>query len=459
MKKKYINAPMIVIAGRPNVGKSTLFNRLVGKRRSITDETAGVTRDLVEETVLLKDKPVRLVDSGGFKLSRSKNEAEEILTKLTIEKTLEALERADRILLLLDATSRTAEDDEFVQYLRRYWNKIVVAVNKTEGGRGQAEGYNYLRLGISNINFISAEHGDNIDALIDVLIDGLDFSKVIEAETDEIIRVTIVGKPNTGKSTLSNFLTKSSASIVSNIAGTTRDIVQGEFVYKWKKFVLQDTAGIRKKNKVSEDIEYYSVVRAIKSLDDADIVLHLIDADSGLTEQDKKISVQAVNRGLPVVFVINKWDTVDTQKGTFKNYEKNIKIMFGKMEYAPICAISAIDGTGVNNMLNIALQAFKQYTTKIETSALNLALKDWLVAYPPSGNKFTFKYLVQTGVRPVRFLIFANKVQNVTEQYLRYLQNRIRKDFGFSLIPIQLTVRSNRNEGEKIFGGIKQETK
>lgn len=459
MKKKYINAPMIVIAGRPNVGKSTLFNRLVGKRRSITDETAGVTRDLVEETVLLKDKPVRLVDSGGFKLSRSKNEAEEILTKLTIEKTLEALERADRILLLLDATSRTAEDDEFVQYLRRYWNKIVVAVNKTEGGRGQAEGYNYLHLGISNINFISAEHGDNIDALIDVLIDGLDFSKVIEAETDEIIRVTIVGKPNTGKSTLSNFLTKSSASIVSNIAGTTRDIVQGEFVYKGEKFVLQDTAGIRKKNKVSEDIEYYSVVRAIKSLDDADIVLHLIDADSGLTEQDKKISVQAVNRGLPVVFVINKWDTVDTQKGTFKNYEKNIKIMFGKMEYAPICAISAIDGTGVNNMLNIALQAFKQYTTKIETSALNLALKDWLVAYPPSGNEFTFKYLVQTGVRPVRFLIFANKVQNVTEQYLRYLQNRIRKDFGFSLIPIQLTVRSNRNEGEKIFGGIKQETK
>ena len=459
MKKKYINAPMIVIAGRPNVGKSTLFNRLVGKRRSITDETAGVTRDLVEETVLLKDKPVRLVDSGGFKLSRSKNEAEEILTKLTIEKTLEALERADRILLLLDATSRNAEDDEFVQYLRRYWNKIVVAVNKREGGRGQAEGYNYLRLGISNINFISAEHGDNIDALIDVLIDGLDFSKVIEAETDEIIRVTIVGKPNTGKSTLSNFLTKSSASIVSNIAGTTRDIVQGEFVYKGKKFVLQDTAGIRKKNKVSEDIEYYSVVRAIKSLDDADIVLHLIDADSGLTEQDKKISVQAVNRGLPVVFVINKWDTVNTQKGTFKNYEKNIKIMFGKMEYAPICAISAIDGTGVNNMLNIALQAFKQYTTKIETSALNLSLKDWLVAYPPSGNKFTCKYLVQTGGRPVRFLIFANKVQNVTEQYLRYLQNRIRKDFGFSLIPIQLTVRSNRNEGEKIFGGIKQETK
>lgn len=455
MGKKYTNAPLIVIAGRPNVGKSTLFNRLVGKRRSITDKTAGVTRDLIEETVLIKDKPVRLMDSGGFKLSRSKNESEAVLTKLTIEKTLQSLEMADRILLLLDATSHTAEDDEFVQYLRRYWNKIIVAVNKTEGGRGEAEGYNYLKLGVARIHFISAEHGDNIDELLDALVDGLDFSKVCETDDEDVIRLTIVGKPNTGKSTLSNFLTKSSASIVSDIAGTTRDIVRGEFSHKGKKFILEDTAGIRKKSKVNEDIEYYSVVRAIKSLDNADVVLHLIDADSGLTDQDKKICVQAVNRGLPVIFVINKWDTVDAQKGTFKNYERNIKVMFGKMEYAPVCAISAIDGTGVNNMLNIVLQAFKQYTTQVETSALNLALKDWLTSYPPPGNKFTFKYLVQTGTRPVRFLIFTNKVHNVTEQYMRYLQNKIRTDLGFSLIPVQLTVRSNRDKSEKNFGGKK----
>ncbi|MEL3903940.1 MAG: ribosome biogenesis GTPase Der [Treponemataceae bacterium] len=455
MGKKYTNAPLIVIAGRPNVGKSTLFNRLVGKRRSITDKTAGVTRDLIEETVLIKDKPVRLMDSGGFKLSRSKNESEAVLTKLTIEKTLQSLEMADRILLLLDATSHTAEDDEFVQYLRRYWNKIIVAVNKTEGGRGEAEGYNYLKLGVARIHFISAEHGDNINELLDALVDGLDFSKVCETDDEDVIRLTIVGKPNTGKSTLSNFLTKSSASIVSDIAGTTRDIVRGEFSHKGKKFILQDTAGIRKKSKVNEDIEYYSVVRAIKSLDNADVVLHLIDADSGLTDQDKKICVQAVNRGLPVIFVINKWDTVDAQKGTFKNYERNIKVMFGKMEYAPVCAISAIDGTGINNMLNIVLQAFKQYTTQVETSALNLALKDWLTSYPPPGNKFTFKYLVQTGTRPVRFLIFTNKVHNVTEQYMRYLQNKIRTDLGFSLIPVQLTVRSNRDKSEKNFGGKK----
>ena len=450
-KKQYKNAPLIVIAGRPNVGKSTLFNRLIGKRRSITDPTSGVTRDVIEETVLLNGKPVRLMDTGGFKLTPAKTKSEDDLTKLTVEKTLEALERADRILLLLDATLYTAEDDEFLQFLRKYWNKILVAVNKTEGGRGEAEGYNYLQYGVRSITFISAEHGDNIEKLVAALLEGLDFSHVEEVEIQDKIRISIVGKPNTGKSTLSNFLTGTSASIVSTVAGTTRDVVAGEFTYKGKVFSLQDTAGIRKKSKVNEDIEYYSVVRAIKSLDTADVVLHLIDVESGLTEQDKKICVQAVNRGLPIIFVINKWDTIEVEKGTFKEYEKNIKIMFGKMEYAPICAISALNGTGVHNMLNIVLQAFKQYTTRVETSALNLALKDWLAAYPPPGNKFTFKYFVQVGVRPVKFLLFSNKPQNVSSLYIRYLQNRVRKDLGFSLIPIILEIRASRERAENIF--------
>ena len=450
-KKQYKNAPLIVIAGRPNVGKSTLFNRLIGKRRSITDPTSGVTRDVIEETVLLNGKPVRLMDTGGFKLTPAKTKSEDDLTKLTVEKTLEALERADRILLLLDATLYTAEDDEFLQFLRKYWDKILVAVNKTEGGRGEAEGYNYLQYGVRSITFISAEHGDNIEKLVATLLEGLDFSHVEEVEIQDKIRISIVGKPNTGKSTLSNFLTGTSASIVSTVAGTTRDVVAGEFTYKGKVFSLQDTAGIRKMSKVNEDIEYYSVVRAIKSLDTADVVLHLIDVESGLTEQDKKICVQAVNRGLPIIFVINKWDTIEVEKGTFKEYEKNIKIMFGKMEYAPICAISALNGTGVHNMLNIVLQAFKQYTTRVETSALNLALKDWLAAYPPPGNKFTFKYFVQVGVRPVKFLLFSNKPQNVSSLYIRYLQNRVRKDLGFSLIPIILEIRASRERAENIF--------
>lgn len=444
--KKYKNAPLIVIVGRPNVGKSTLFNRLTRSRRSITDKVAGVTRDLIEETVLLDGKPVRLMDSGGFKLTREKSEAENILKNLTVEKTLQSLEMADRILLLLEAGQQTAEDEEFIKLLRKYWDKIVVAVNKTEGGRGQAEAYNYLKYGIKSLTFISAEHGDNIDELVQSLVEGLDFSKVKEIEEEEIIRISIVGKPNTGKSTLANFLTDSENSIVSDIAGTTRDVVHGEFSYKGKKIALQDTAGIRKKSKVNEDIEYYSVVRAIKSLDSVDVVLHIIDVDAGLTEQDKKICVQAANRGLPVIFVVNKWDKVDAQKGTFKSYEKNIKIMFGKMEYAPVCAISAIDGTGIKNMLNLVLQCYKQYTTKIETSALNLALQDWIKSYPPAGNQFSFKYITQTGVKPVSFLVFGNRIQNVTQLYLRYLQNCIRRDLGFSLIPIKLKVTSSRKK-------------
>lgn len=444
--KQYKNAPLIVIVGRPNVGKSTLFNRLTKSRRSITDKTAGVTRDLIDETVLLDGKPVRLMDSGGFKLSREKTEDENTLKNLTVEKTLQALDRADRILLLLDATSHTAEDEEFIALLRKYWDKIIVAVNKTEGGRGQADAFNYARYGIQSLSFISAEHDENIDELIQAMLNGLDFSRVEEVETEEPIRLSIVGKPNTGKSTLANYLTKSNASIVSNIAGTTRDVVRGEFSFKNKKFTLQDTAGIRKKTKVTEDIEYYSVVRAIKSLESCDVVLHLIDVDSGLTEQDKKICVQAVKRGLPVIFVINKWDSVDAEKGTFKNYEKNIKVMFGKMEYAPVCAISALDGSGVNNMLNLALQAYKQYGTKIETSALNLALQDWQKKYAPPGNKFSLKYMTQTSIKPVRFLVFANKPQNVTQLYIRYLQNCIRRDFGFSHIPIDIKINTTREK-------------
>lgn len=445
----YKNAPLVVIVGRANVGKSTLFNRLTYSRRSITDKVAGVTRDLIEETVLLDGKPVRLMDSGGFKLSREKSEDENTLQNLTIKKTLQSLEVADRILLLLDATSHTSEDEEFIKLLRKYWDKIIVAVNKTEGSRGHADAYNYLKYGFKSITFISAEHGDNIPELIEHIVAGLDFSDIKEVEAEELIRLSIVGKPNTGKSTLSNFLTGTENSIVSNIAGTTRDVVHGEFSFKNKKFVLQDTAGIRKKNKVNEDIEYYSVVRAIKSLDTSDVVLHLIDVDEGLTEQDKKICVQAVKRGLPVIFVINKWDRINAQKGTFKSYEKNIKIMFGKMDYAPVCAISAIDGSGVKNMLNIVLQAYKQYSNKIETSALNLALEDWQKKYPPPGNRFSFKYITQVSVKPIRFFVFANKAENVTQSYLRYLQNCIRRDLGFSLIPVDVKVNTTRDKKDK----------
>ena len=451
-QKKYKNIPLIAIVGRPNVGKSTLFNRFLRKRRSITDPTPGVTRDPVEAQAIINGLPVMLVDTGGFKLTRSGDKAENTIDELVMEKTISTLKKADRILLLLDAGLATAEDEEFIQFLRPYFNKLVVAVNKTEGGRLMAEACNYYSYGFKSLTCISAEHGDNISELAQELTAGLDFSKVEELEEDDTIRITIVGKPNTGKSTLANYLTNSSASIISNVAGTTRDIVEGEFSYKNKKFLIQDTAGIRRKAKVNEDIEYYSVVRAIKSMDNADIVFHLIDVQEGLTEQDKKIIVQATNRGLGVIFVLNKWDLMEQTKKTFKDEEERIKVMFGKMDYAPVLAISANEGTGIKELLNTAVKMFEQLNKKIETSALNIALKDWLQAAPPPQGRqtaFTFKYIVQTGSRPPEFLLFSNRPDYVTESYMRYIQNKIRSDLGFEMIPILLKVKGSRKRWEE----------
>ena len=238
---------------------------------------------------------------------------------------------------------------------------------------------------------------------------------------------------------------------MSEIAGTTRDVVEGEFFYKERQFIIQDTAGIRRKAKVTEDIEYYSVVRAMKSLEHADIVFHLIDAEEGLTEQDKKIIVQATKRGLGVIFVLNKWDLVKGEQ-KFRDTERYIKIMFGKMEYAPIVPVSAKTGSGISDLLNTAVELFAQLNKKMDTSALNLALKDWMEAVPPphgQRNSFTLKYMLQTSVRPVEFLIFANKPDLVPESYLRYIANRIRKDLGFTAIPFLVRVKGSRVKWEE----------
>ena len=450
-RKKYENTPLVAIVGRPNVGKSTLFNRFLHKRRAITDPTPGVTRDPIEAQAIIDGKPVRLMDTGGFKLTRSGRKDDDIIDELVVKKTQESLHHADKILLLLEAAPPTAEDEEFIRFLRPFWNRLIVAVNKTEGGRGETDAYNYLQFGFPSLLCISAEHGDNITPLAKEIVKDLDFSQVREVTRDSAIRIAVIGKPNTGKSTLSNYLTKSSASIISDIAGTTRDVVEGAFSYKGQQFIIQDTAGIRRKAKVKEDIEYYSVVRAMKSLENADIVFHLIDAEEGLSEQDKKIIVQATKRGLGVIFVLNKWDLMKGIK-KFHEVEAHIKIMFGKMEYAPIIAISAHTGSGIPELLNTALTVFEQLTTKMDTSALNRALSDWVAAVPPphgQRNAFTLKYMLQTSIRPVEFLIFANKPDLVPEAYLRYIRNRIRKDLGFTAIPLLLRVKGSRMKWEE----------
>lgn len=447
----YRNLPLVVIAGRPNVGKSTLFNRLLHKRRVITDPTPGVTRDPVEETVFIKDKPVRFMDTGGFKLTRTLGSMEAVLDDLVVQKTVESLKKADLILLLLDAGEITPEDEEFIGLLRPYWDRIVAAVNKTEGGRFETEALNFHRFGFKELICISAEHGDRIPELTDLIFSKLDFSAVETVEKKVPIKLAIMGKPNTGKSTLCNCLTGSELSIVSDYAGTTRDVVEGAFHFKGKDFLVLDTAGIRRKAKVKENVEYYSVNRAIKTLERADVVLYLMDAAEGLTEQDKKVIKLAHDRGRAMIFVLNKWDTQDQDKKTARKAEENIRIMFGHMAYAPILEISAKEKTGIKPLLNTVVELYNQLNRKVDTGPLNTALKDWIAAYPPPASRsarFHIRYAVQTKTNPVVFLLFATKPDSVPQSYIAYLKNKMREDLGFTKIPITIEMQASRKKWE-----------
>lgn len=449
--KLYFNLPLIVIAGRPNVGKSTLFNALTHTKRAITDPTPGVTRDPVEGDCFLAGKPVHLMDTGGYKLTRDYASRESEMDDLVVEKTVSMLKKADRILLILDAAEITAEDEELIEQLRPYSDKLIAAVNKTEGGKNEALAYNYYRFGFKSLNLISAMRGDGLKELQDAMVDGLDFSKVTEGtEEDRPIRIAILGKPNTGKSTLSNALTHSNASIVSDYAGTTRDVVEGSFRFNSRDIQILDTAGIRRKAKVKENVEYYSVNRAIKTLDECDICFLMIDATEGLTDQDKKITSLAYERGRGVIFILNKWDLMEDRGAkAIKAAEDWIHTMFGQMNWAPIVTISAMNRDGLKNLMNTALNIYSQLTRKIDTATLNIALQDWLEQYPPPATKaihFKVRYMTQISVNPVIFKLFATRPDNVPGTYVTYLKNRIRKDLGFDQIPVEIDMKASRQK-------------
>jgi GTP-binding protein len=438
----YKNLPTVVIAGRPNTGKSTLFNRLLHKRRAITDPRPGVTRDPVEADCLIMGKPLRLIDTGGFKLADIED-----IDKLVVARTFDTIGKADLIILLLEAGEITGEDEELIDRLRPFRGRLIIAVNKTEGGRKEADSWNVLSYGFDKALMISAEHGDNIGELEQEIIRRLDFSSVEEAvQEKQPIRIALLGKPNTGKSTLSNRLTSSNASIVSEIPGTTRDVVEGSFSWKSRGFVILDTAGIRRKARVSENIEYYSVNRAIKTLNEADIVVLMIDAQEGLSDQDKKIAGLAHDKGRGLIMALNKWDAMPQVQNTFKAVCDRIHFFFGQMEYAPIVPLCAADGTGVDKLLNTAIHMYHQLNLNIETARLNQALERWLAEYPPPSGprtRFKIKYAVQSSANPVNFIFFASRPHAVSAAYTSYLRNKIRKDLGFSLIPISVEISAS----------------
>lgn len=434
--------PVIAIIGRPNVGKSTLFNRLIGKRRAITDPTPGVTRDTIPERWLLGNHPVTIIDSGGVKIDR------EGLDGLVADKSLALLEISDAIVFMMDCTDVTAEDRELLEFLRPFTDKIVLVVNKIDTPSRDDLLWEYYEYGYQRVLGISAAHGHGIEELEDTLLGMLNLISLEEAPDElESVKVAILGKPNTGKSTLANLLVGEDISIVSDIAGTTRDVVMGAFSYKGSDFTVLDTAGIRRKNKVDDDVEYYSVNRAIKTIDEADVVLLMIDAIEGLSDQDKKIAQLIVRRGKGIILVLNKIDLLPGIANELEAIKDRMRFLFPVLSFSPISAISATQGKDIGKLLDTVWAVWRQLNKRIDTSTLNTAIREWGEAYqPPRGSSGHFKvmYGTQISANPIRFLMFVNRIKDFPQSYIQYMKNCIRRDLGFTQVPIEISLRERK---------------
>jgi GTP-binding protein len=441
---RWENLPLVALVGRPNVGKSTLFNRLLHARRAITDPTPGVTRDPIEEVCELSsnEKRICLVDTGGFKLER------EGLDDLVVARTMSIISRADLILFIVDAGEISPEDEEFAELLRPMSGRLALVVNKADSPERDALVYSHMQWGFSPMVFISAEHNRNIDELVELIESKVNFSKVKAVDVERAdIRLAIMGKPNTGKSSLLNLLLGEERSIVSEIPGTTRDIVEGRFTWKGRGILLLDTAGIRRKKKVTDNVEYYSVTRSISVVARADIVVLMIDSVEGLTEQDKKIAAFAVDEGRGVIFVLNKWDLMPEVKNTFEASRDKLRWFFGQMAYAPVIAMSTKEGQGLDALMNAAISMYAKLNKRIETAKLNKAVSHWIETTPPPAGpktKFKLRYAVQTSINPQKFTFFVTKPDAVAGSYLSFLKNRIREEFALDTIPVRLDFKASR---------------
>lgn len=438
--------PLVAIVGRPNVGKSTFFNAMAGRRVAIVEDTPGVTRDRVYLDCEWQNHKFTLIDTGGIEFRNGKDQ---ISSGIRQQAEL-AMEEADVILFVLDARAGLTSDDEIIAgILRRTGKPVVVAVNKVDSENQEMDVYEFYSLGLGDPIGISAVNRLSFGELLDRITEG--FPEQTEEESEDIIRTAIVGRPNVGKSTLINSLLGYERSLVADEMGTTRDAVDSLWTYKGKTFILVDTAGMRRKSKIDEPLEKYSVIRSIRAIDNCDVAIFVLDAVDKLTEQDKKIIGYIHEAGKGLLLFVNKWDAVAKETNTMVEFEKEIKNGLPFASYVPMLFGSALTKQRIHRLGDMIYNVAEQQSLRIPTSVLNDLLEDAKMVNPPpahSGRVAKIYYMTQVGIRPPTFVMFVNDANLIHFSYVRFIENRLRESFSFEGTPIRIVVRSKK-DGEE----------
>lgn len=430
-------AGVVAIVGRANVGKSTIFNRIVGERISIVEDIAGVTRDRIYATASWLTKEFRLIDTGGIELKDAS-----FTTQIKMQAEI-AIEEADLIIFVVNGREGVTQEDEYVARLLQKTKKpILLAVNKIDDGAFINDIYDFYSLGIGDPIPISGSHGIGIGDLLDEVIKKLDFTEEEFAEDE--IRFSIIGRPNVGKSSLTNAILGEERVIVSNIEGTTRDAIDTVFEKDGQKYRVIDTAGMRKKGKIYENVEKYSVLRALSSIEKSDVIVVVIDGERGVIEQDKHVAGYAHEAGKGVILVVNKWDLVEKDEKTMQKKEKELRSQFKYLDYARIIFLSAKTHQRVHQLFPLIQESFENSHKRVQTSVLNDVLVDAQAVNPTTtfnGGRLKIFYANQVSVCPPTFILFVNDPQYLHFSYKRYLENRLRDSFGFEGTPIHIICR------------------
>ncbi|AGA58000.1 GTPase Der [Thermobacillus xylanilyticus] len=436
--------PVVAIVGRPNVGKSTIFNRIIGDRLAIVEDKPGVTRDRIYGTSEWNGKTFSIVDTGGIEIDAG----DEIMRSVRAQAEL-AIDEADTIVFMVDGKAGlTHADEEVARLLFRSGKPVVVAVNKVDNPGRIDSIYEFYSLGFGDPIAISGSHGTGISDLLDRVVEALPEPSEEEYD-DDVIRVALIGRPNVGKSSLVNAILGEERVIVSDVAGTTRDAIDTPFEKDGRKFVLIDTAGMRKRGKIYETTEKYSVLRSLKAIERSDVVLVLINAEEGIIEQDKHIAGYAHEAGKASVLVVNKWDAVEKDDKTMRQFELRIRDQFQFMSYAPIVFLSAKTKQRLHRLLPVVEHVAEQHAMRVQTHLLNDIVADAVAVNPPptdKGKRLRINYATQVAVKPPTIVLFVNDPELMHFSYSRYLENKIREAFAFEGTPLRIIVRKKSDE-------------